>query len=298
MSIRRTWKPANVPGSVPVPIAGMRCAVFSVPSKHVPFSGTSPCFGTAWPSAHNGPLKTAGFATALGTADLAWTNLKIVALMASNLIAISVPISPSAVQDSSFTAVVARFTDADHNTNLALYSAMISWGDGQSSPGMIATDPKGGFDVLGTHTFTQAGPFRVTTQIGDTDGDSASVSTTNIVAPALIMASGTTVSATRGVPLSHVVVATFTDPDLSLHAASFSATIHWGDGRTSTGKVITNNANGGFEVIGSHVYRALGTYSIQTMIHRVAVINRPRSSRSRTSSRMAPSPPITSTLTL
>jgi uncharacterized protein (TIGR03118 family) len=186
--------------------------------------------------------------------------------MASNLNALSVPISPSPAQDVSFTAVVAKFSDADHNTNPALYSAMISWGDGQSSAGNVVSDPAGGFDVVGTHSFTQSGPLRLTAQISDNDGDSVSISTTNIVAQAPITATGTTISAIRGVPIIQRAVATFTDPNPNLNTSSFSATINWGDGRTSTGKVIVDSAIGGFEVVGSHVYRTSGSFSVQTTI--------------------------------
>lgn len=50
------------------------------------------------------------------------------------------------------------------------------------------------------------------------------------------------------------VLGNFTDPDdPTATAASFNATINWGDGTTSTG-TITTNAGGGFSVSGTHTY--------------------------------------------
>jgi len=47
------------------------------------------------------------------------------------------------------------------------YVATINWGDGTSSAGTIVKDKNGGFDVLGSHTFTAPGAFSVQTQIRD-----------------------------------------------------------------------------------------------------------------------------------
>src|SRR5437868_5687549 len=93
----------------------------------------------------------------------------------------SVPISPAAVEGASFTAVVAKFTDSDGNTDAGRYTAMIDWGDGHSSPGTVVPDSKAGFDVQGTHTYDEEGPFVVVATIGDPDGDSATVRTSNFV---------------------------------------------------------------------------------------------------------------------
>jgi hypothetical protein len=166
--------------------------------------------------------------------------------MATGLVASSSLISPDPVAGVSSTGVVAKLTDGDGNTEPARYSARNQWGDGKSSMGTVAADPGGGFDVVGTHTFAQDGTFRVTAQISDKDGDSASVSTTNIVAQAPITANGVAVRAGRNGIVSRAVVATFTDPNPNLmRASAFSATINWRDGQTSAG-TIARIRDGGF----------------------------------------------------
>jgi uncharacterized protein (TIGR03118 family) len=188
-------------------------------------------------------------------------------LMASSLTTFSVPISPAPVEGASFTSVVARFTDADKNTDPNQYSATINWGDGHTSTGSVAVDPKpnNGFDVSGTHTFAEEGSFPVSVQITDKDGDSGSVQTTNIVADAPLSASGVTINATSDLELNDAVVATFTDANPAGKASEFTATIDWGDGLTSEGHVVSDK-NGGFDVLGSHHYSVAGAFAVHVQI--------------------------------
>ena len=58
----------------------------------------------------------------------------------------------------------------------------------------------------------------------------------------------------EGVPLNNVVVAEFSDRNAAL-AGSFSATIAWGDGKTSNGTIQPDPVFAGvFDVLGSHTY--------------------------------------------
>src|SRR5262249_44966794 len=57
------------------------------------------------------------------------------------------------VSGQSFTGVVATFTATNPNATAANFTATITWGDGSTSTGTVTTDPKGGFDVTGTHTY-------------------------------------------------------------------------------------------------------------------------------------------------
>jgi hypothetical protein len=112
----------------------------------------------------------------------------------------------------------------------------------------------------------QDGTFRVTAQIGDKDGDSASVSTTNIVAHAPITAPGAAVHANRNGVVSRAVVARFNDPNPNLKSASaFSATINWGDGQTSAGTIV-RASDGSFRVRGSHRSSGPGAFAVSTTI--------------------------------
>ncbi len=183
-------------------------------------------------------------------------------LLAAALTASSVPLSPAPVEGRSFTGIVAKFSDADNNMNPAAYAVAIHWGDGKTSLGKVTADPNGGFDVTGTHTYAGPGAFRITAQIADKDADATSVSTTNVVSEAAIKATGTNINATRDKSLSNVVVGTFTDADGALKASAFSATIDWGHGHTSVGKVMAKKS-GGFEVLGSHTYAAAGAFAVE-----------------------------------
>jgi uncharacterized protein (TIGR03118 family) len=165
----------------------------------------------------------------------------------------------------SFTGIVAKFTDVDTNTDPGAYAVAIDWGDGKVSKGAVSVDPQGGFDVSGTYTYSAPGAFRIVAQVGDQDGDSTSIATTNVVGEAPISATGATIDATPGKALSNVVVATFTDADRALKASAFSATIDWGDGRTSAGKVVAVKG-GGFRVLGSHTYASSGAFAVQVAI--------------------------------
>jgi uncharacterized protein (TIGR03118 family) len=186
-------------------------------------------------------------------------------LMTASLVATGNVINPGPVEGTAFTAVVAKFTDSDGSTDPSSFAALINWGDGQVAQGTVATDPAGGFDVSGTHTFAQSGAFHVTAQIGDRDGDSASTTTTNIVAQAPITATAVAIKGKRQKNLKNVTVATFTDADASLPSSAFTALIHWGDGQTTSGMIVANGA-GRFKVLGSHKFKKAGAFSVQTVI--------------------------------
>jgi hypothetical protein len=72
------------------------------------------------------------------------------------------------------------------------------------------------------------------------------------ITQASLSASGDNFSATAGAPFSGTV-ATFTTSDTADGAGAFTATITWGDGKSSSGSVTPNSA-GKFTVSGSHTY--------------------------------------------
>jgi streptogramin lyase len=80
-----------------------------------------------------------------------------------------------------------------------------------------------------------------------------------------LSANGTTVKATAGIDFSNVL-ATFSDTaPTSAQAGSYTATINWEDGSFSNG-VITANANGGFDVSGTHNYVIAGPMPVWVTI--------------------------------
>jgi hypothetical protein len=81
------------------------------------------------------------------------------------------------VERSTFTGVVATFTDADPNGTVADHSATIAWGDGTTSPGTIGP----GFTVTASHRYAVAGTYAVKVTIKDRRGASAVADTTALV---------------------------------------------------------------------------------------------------------------------
>ena len=120
----------------------------------------------------------------------------------------------------------------------------IHWGDGQTSTGTVSYSA-GTYSVTGSHTYadeTPAGhPYAVTVDVSD-DGGSRLLGigqTTVAVADANLTDTSSAVAATstEGASTGTIVVATFTDANPGDNTEDFTATIHWGDGQTSTGTV-------------------------------------------------------------
>ncbi len=70
-------------------------------------------------------------------------------------------------------------------------------------------------------------------------------------------------SATEGTAWNGTV-ATFTDTKTSTPASSFTASINWGDGTSTTGMV--SGSDGSFTVTGSHTYSSYGQFNVQVAI--------------------------------
>jgi uncharacterized protein (TIGR03118 family) len=183
--------------------------------------------------------------------------------------AFSAPLNPAPVEGASFTGVVARFTDSDPATDPSQFGATINWGDGRMTQGTISVDPTrpNSFNVTGTHTYQNMGSFRAIVQITSSDGDRATARTTNIVNDAPLTATGTMLNANPNRPLIDATVATFTSGNPRSVQADFFATIDWGDGQTSSGRIIPNRSQpGSFFVRGSHTYNAVGDFTVRVTI--------------------------------
>jgi hypothetical protein len=89
----------------------------------------------------------------------------------------------SAVPDTPVTGVVAHFSDNTTPTAPAgQFKAVINWGDGHTTNGVVASDGAGGFSVTGTNTFLSPGVFPLSTTIEDmTDFTTVTVANTACV---------------------------------------------------------------------------------------------------------------------
>jgi hypothetical protein len=159
-----------------------------------------------------------------------------------------------------FSGKVANFSDGNADATAGDLTATIDWGDATFSSGTITADPSGGFDVTGAHVYSAIGNKVVKVKISDVDGATTTVQDTATVVEPPPSISAQNISGTEGVLFSGQV-ASFSDADGALIAGSFTASISWGDGVTSSG-LVSSNGVGGFNVSGSHNYSEEGSYTV------------------------------------
>jgi len=108
---------------------------------------------------------------------------------------------------------LAIFVDANHNGVASDFTANVDWGDGSASAEVVATGPVGSFRVPGSHTYADAGAYRVTVTITDSKGGATlTIGLNAVIADIPLVVSGVSTShASAGQPFT-AVVATFVDP--------------------------------------------------------------------------------------
>ncbi len=200
-------------------------------------------------------------------------------------------IDVSPVVNTSFTGVVATFSDATDTTE-GDFTATITWANGATTTGTVGvapnetlTDSNGNtvsidnlFTVSGTYTYTAVGTYPVSVAVSDANNNSATVALNAQVgyAPLVVTGVAPTINATYNTSLTNQTVATFTDPGLVANLSTlgisdpttqFSASINWGDGSpAAVGTITYNSGTQVFSVTGSHTYSQLGSYSISVAV--------------------------------
>jgi hypothetical protein len=172
-----------------------------------------------------------------------------------------------AVEGTKFTGNIGSFADPSGNTNPAIYTASISWGDGHTSTGTVAYNATTKrFGVSGTNTYAVAGNFVIAVQVKSSAGAAGTIQSTAAISDAAIAATGSDISGKEGVALLGVI-ATFTDSNPLAVAGNYVVSINWGDGSAnSAGTVSFNASTKRWQVAGSHTYRTGGTYTVTTSI--------------------------------
>jgi hypothetical protein len=168
-----------------------------------------------------------------------------------------------ATEGTAFNGVIATFTDANPNDPATAYTAVIHWGDGNTSNATIVRTGRGVFNVDGSNNYADEGTYSVAVNISDAGGASTVATSTAAVTDAKLIATGTTIQPTAGTPFTGTV-ATFTDANSLASASDFSATIAWGDHTSSAGTVVASGS--GFAVQGTHTYASPVRYTLTITI--------------------------------
>ncbi len=167
-----------------------------------------------------------------------------------------------AASGSSFQGKVASFSTTDLHATSTDFTAVVDWGDGQSSNGVVVPTGSGRFQVTADHTYAGTGTYSVTTTIRDDEGQSVADTTTASVSPPQVVVPGLTIAPSHRRTFSGALTH-FTSP-VPATAGEFAVLIDWGDGSTSSGTVVAGKKKVGgtaFTVLGTHHYAHRGRYS-------------------------------------
>ncbi len=96
---------------------------------------------------------------------------------------LSTQIVPAAPQDGTRTisGLLARITDSNPQGVVGDLSALVSWGDGTTSPATLSANAIGSFDVSGTKTYNTLGTYPVTIAVTSLGGSTSSAQTTVVI---------------------------------------------------------------------------------------------------------------------
>jgi PEP-CTERM motif-containing protein len=192
-------------------------------------------------------------------------TLIVVAAFISNTPALASLISSGLdVNAREFTSLnnvpVQAFADTNLGDTAVDFGSVINWGDGSTSFGTVSGG-SGAFSVAGTHTYADEGSFTITVTTTQTVSNDItnSTSTGTLSEADVVSGTGNNILFTMGVPLSNVLLATFTDSPPDNVAGDFSSTINWGDA-TSTAGIVTGGG-GLYQVFGTHTYASAGPFT-------------------------------------
>jgi hypothetical protein len=141
------------------------------------------------------------------------------------------------------------------------FSATINWGDGTTPSSGTVTVNCDTFTVSGSHTYAEEGSYPITVTVKDSNGHIASDHSTATVADAALKLTVLTVSGTAG-HLGILSQAHFSDANTLSTAADFTATIDWGDSKTSTATVSSLGSGNYLVNTATHTYASAGTYTV------------------------------------
>jgi hypothetical protein len=174
---------------------------------------------------------------------------------------------PNAVEGSPLTDIqVAQFKDLAGNQPASSYIATINWGDGTPSTTGVVNDLGTGFyEVRSSHTYTDEGSFLATIKIASGSGTTVTATDPITVTDAPLSPAPQTVNMVEGTKYTNLVVGGFNDDNPFANPGDFSATIDWGDGKTTAGSV-SSLGSGQFTVSGTKLYTEEGIYPVNVTV--------------------------------
>lgn len=152
--------------------------------------------------------------------------------------------------------IVATYADADPRGVTADFTTKINWGDGTPiNNGVLTRDTTQPgltrYVVAGAHTYANPGTYPVVVDFTGNKGTRATTRGTAVVSAGAVKALGTNFKV-NGATATSRVVAAFSDTAPG-RPADYAATISWGDGVVSNGKVRLTDS-GIFQVLGTHTF--------------------------------------------
>ena len=158
------------------------------------------------------------------------------------------------------------------------YAATIHWGDGATSTATLSYGKSGsdyGYIISGSHTYATGGVFNVKVLLDTTPVNPSMGLPTRLIEvindKAIVDSSnGNTVTELVGHKFS-ATLGTFSFP---APAQGLSATISWGDGKSSYATIAPTGVCGidviNFKLTGTHTYSKTGIYAVRVVVRKLA----------------------------
>ena len=175
-----------------------------------------------------------------------------------------------AANEGQTATATATFNNTNFAGSVGDLTATIHWGDGKTDQGVAVsggvvegtTGVVTAITVSGSHVYADEGIYTPIVTLSDdapgTASASAKATATITEADQLSLASFADFAALEG--QTATATATFNDTNLAGLAGGFTATIHWGDGKTDQCLAVTGGA-GRFTVSDTHVYADEGAFA-------------------------------------
>ena len=180
---------------------------------------------------------------------------------------------------STGTVLLGSFTDNNPGASVADFttlpgSTVVNWGDGSAPQTLTAANyamvgtPNGvTFAIGAAHTYAEEGTFAYTITVTSVDGAVTIIGGSAIITDAPLTAGAIALGAgNSGIPLSDVLVGTFTDGNAAAPITDFTGVTNWGDSSPNSLATFVAAGGGVFDVFGSHTYAGPGVFTVRTNV--------------------------------